>query len=56
MILLEPTKPIGHCTPGQGEKSVVFIGAIPGQPFEHECLLEKIERKQTEKPENPTTG
>ncbi|MBH73829.1 MAG: hypothetical protein CMM57_09285 [Rhodospirillaceae bacterium] len=49
-------KPNGHCTPPQGEKSVVFIGAIPGQPFEHECLREKVERKQTEKPENPDQG
>ena len=37
-------------------KSVVFIGAIPGQPFENECLHEKIERKQTEKSENPDQG
>jgi len=45
-------KPHGHCTPPRGEKSVIFIGAVSGQPFEHECLHEKVERKQTEKSEN----
>ena len=36
----------------RAEKSVVFIIAISGRPFEHECLHEKIERKQTGKPAN----
>ena len=40
----------------RAKKSVVFISAIPGQPFEHECLHEKIERKQTGKPANSEQG
>ena len=40
----------------RAEKSVVFISTILGQPFEHECLHEKLERKQTGKPANSDQG